>query len=318
MQMPASELRECASGLQFPEGPVALGDGSLLVVEMARGTLTRIHGGGKLQVIAHLGGGPNGAALGPDGRCVVCNNGGAVFRRFDGHLVPGFPPPGYSSGWIDSVNLSTGKSQRLYDRCDGIPLKAPNDIVFDSHGGFWFTDLGKDHQAARTRDRGAVYYAKADGSRISEAIFPLEGPNGIGLSPDEKTLYVAESNSGRLWAFDLAGPGKLASSPTRPTWQRGRMLWASPCFAMLDSLCLDAEGNIYVASVPAGTIEIISPTGKWLGQIVTPDPVVTNPCFGGVDFRTLFITLSSTGRVVATECNRAGLHLPWSQTSRTD
>src|SRR5258708_40343119 len=71
--------RELASGLQFPEGPIALPDGSVIVVEMRRQTLSRVTPGGQVEIIAELGGGPNGAALGPDGRLYVANNGGACW-----------------------------------------------------------------------------------------------------------------------------------------------------------------------------------------------------------------------------------------------
>ena len=79
--------------------------------------------------------------------------------------------------------------------------------MFDRTGGFWFTDLGKSYD--RLKDRGAVYYAKPDGSHIEQMVFPIETPNGIGLSPDEKTVYVAETQGGRLWGFDIESPGKL-------------------------------------------------------------------------------------------------------------
>jgi gluconolactonase len=70
------KIRELATGLLFPEGPVALDDGSVLLVEIARGTLSRVTTDGRVQVVADLGGGPNGAAIGPDGAVYICNNGG--------------------------------------------------------------------------------------------------------------------------------------------------------------------------------------------------------------------------------------------------
>src|SRR5207237_4764 len=88
-------------------------------------------------------------------------------------------------------------------------VTGPNDLVFDGAGGFWFTDLGKTRE--RDADRGVVYYAKADGSQIREAIFPLERPNGIGLSPDERTLYVVETPTARCWSFKLSAPGQIES-----------------------------------------------------------------------------------------------------------
>ena len=89
----------------------------------------------------------------------------------------------------------------LYDRCGGRKLLGPNDIVFDAHGGFWFSDLGKSrgHQF----DFGSVCYAKADGSLVRQVLFPMWQPNGVGLSPDEKTLYATETETGRLWAWPI-------------------------------------------------------------------------------------------------------------------
>src|SRR3990167_5042344 len=189
-----AEMKLIADGLKFPEGPIAMPDGSIVLVEIARGTLTRVTAGGKVEVIAELGGGPNGAAIGPDGACYVCNDGGFEFHEVNGALVPGDAPANYSGGRIERVDLKTGEFKVLYSECNGIPLNGPNDIVFDRQGGFWFTDLGKGR--GRTQDRGGLYYAKIDGSMIKEVVFPITSPNGVGLSPDEKTVYVADTIPG--------------------------------------------------------------------------------------------------------------------------
>ena len=181
-------FKQIASGLRFPEGPVAMPDGSVILVEIERGTLSRVVPDGRVRVVATLGGGPNGAAMGPGGKIYVTNNGGLKFIDRPGRLFPIGQSADYTSGSIQVVDPETGKFETLYDACDGRKLRGPNDLVFDGAGGFWFTDLGKTRD--RDADRGAVYYAKADGSMIREVIFPLERPNGIGLSPDEKTLYV--------------------------------------------------------------------------------------------------------------------------------
>ena len=187
-------LTKIATGLRFPEGPIAMPDGSVLLVEIARGTLSRVGSDGGVDVVAELGGGPNGAAIGPDGRCYVCNNGGFAVTEHKGRLYPGDSGDEYSGGRIERVDLETGTSEVLYDECDWHPLWGPNDIVFDASGGFYFTDHGKTR--ARDRDRTGVYYAAADGSAMSEVLFPMEGPNGIGLSPREDELYVAETPTG--------------------------------------------------------------------------------------------------------------------------
>jgi len=296
------EIVEMSSDLQFPEGPIAMADGSVIVVEIARGTLSRVTTAGEIEVIAETGGGPNGAAIGPDGHCYVCNNGGFEWHSSNtGLMFPGNQPDDYSGGRIERVNLETGMVEVLYEACEGERLKGPNDIVFDRLGGFWFTDHGKNRP--RDKDRTGVYYATTDGSSIKEAIFPMEAPNGIGLSPDEKTLYVAETPTGRLWAYSLREPGVVDNSK-RPT-----MMAQLPDYHMYDSLALDGDGNICVATLITGGITVHSPDGKNARLIPMPDILTTNICFGGEDLKTAYITLSTTGKLVACEWATAGLPL---------
>ena len=95
-------------GLRFPEGPIWMEDGSVIVVEIAAGRLTRVRPNGAKETVANLGGGPNGAAIGPDGRVYVCNNGGFAWTEHDGLLFPGRQPEDYSGGRIEAVDLATG------------------------------------------------------------------------------------------------------------------------------------------------------------------------------------------------------------------
>jgi gluconolactonase len=301
-----SEMSEVASGLQFPEGPVALDDGSVLVVEIKRGTLSRVRPDGGVSVVAHLGGGPNGAAVGPDGKVYVCNNGGFEWHDLGGFVVPGNQPEEYSGGRIERVDLRTGATEVLYRECDGRPLRGPNDLVFAAPGGFWFTDHGKLRQ--RDRDRTGVFYAKADGSLIREVIFPLDAPNGIGLSPDGKRLYVAETHTGRVWYWTLAAPGEIdAGGAFGPSG--GTLLAGLPGFQLFDSLAVEAGGNVCVATLVNGGITVISPEGTVLEHVPTPDPLTTNICFGGADLRTAYVTLSGSGRLVSMPWPRPGLKL---------
>src|SRR5262249_14285656 len=111
------QMREITSGLQFPEGPVAMDDGSVLVVEVTRGTLTGVRPNGAKEVVAETGGGPNGAAIGPDGMVYICNNGGFRFAA-DGTPTEGLPE-GYTGGYIQRVDLASGKVEVLYTECNG-------------------------------------------------------------------------------------------------------------------------------------------------------------------------------------------------------
>lgn len=299
-------FREIASGLRFPEGPVVLPDGDVLVVEIERGTLTRVRPDGTLQVVADLGGGPNGAALGPDGAVYVCNNGGFEFTDLGGILVPGHQAHDYGGGCIQRVDLATGKAEVLYTRAGDTVLKGPNDIVFDAAGGFWFTDHGKSRD--RDRDTTGVFYATPDGNRIEEVIFPLMAPNGIGLSPDGGTLYVAETFTGRVWAFAVEGPGRIGGEPNL-LGHTGRLLLAPGGLNLYDSLGVDGEGHVCVATLINGGITTVSPDGADVVHIPTGDPLTTNICFGGEGLRTAYITLSGTGRLVAMDWPRPGLRL---------
>lgn len=295
-------MKEIARGLRFPEGPIALADGSVVLVEIQRGTLSRVTPDGAIDVVAELGGGPNGAAIGPDGAVYVCNNGGFQWSDRDGLLFPAGTPEDYSGGRIERVELDTGKVDVLYRECDGYALNGPNDIVFDAQGGMWFTDLGKTYDTYK--DLGTVYYAKPDGSHISRQIVHRETPNGIGLSPDEKTLYFAETITGRVWAYPIEAPGRVSQAP-----EAARLLVGVPGYQLFDSLAVDSAGNVCVATIFNGGITVISPDGANVEHVPTDDLVTTNICFGGEDLRTAYITLSSTGRLVSTEWPRPGLAL---------
>jgi gluconolactonase len=304
--VPMTELRVMATGLRFPEGPVATPDGSVLVVEIARRTVSRVAPDGTVSIVANTGGGPNGLALGPDGALYVCNNGGFLWSDEPGMLRPVGTPPDYSGGRIERVDLATGAISVLYRQCGQHPLNGPNDIVFDKQGGFYFTDLGKTR--SRDRDQGAVYYALPDGSRITEIVQPILTPNGIGLSPDERTLYVAETEAGRLWAFDIEGPGVLRKQ-SFPSPHGGRLLYNQAGFQRYDSLAVDARGNICVATLMSGHITVVAPDGSLVRQVKMPDLYTTNICFGGADLRTAYITLSGVGQLVAMQWPEPGLRL---------
>ena len=294
------EFREVASDLGFPEGPLELPGGDILVTDIHGGTLLRINPAtGAKSVFATTGGGPNGAAIGPDGAIYVAQNGGFQWAErvhpLTGQkgLFPGEQPEGYIGGQIQRVSPDGSQVTTLYRDCNGERLKGPNDLVFDAEGNFYFTDHGKTRP--RDRDRTGVYYASPDGKMIKEIVFPMEAPNGIGLSPDGKTLYVAETPTGRLYAFELTGPGQVGARRVV-----GTLPGAAPLnFALCDSLCVDGDGNIIVATLINGGVTSFAPDGSKAVHTPCPDVLTTNACFAGPDMRTLYVTLSTTGRLIA-------------------
>jgi len=299
------QLDLVAEGLWFPEGPIAMADGCILLVEIRRGTLSRVTPDGARATVAELGGGPNGAAIGPDGAVYVCNNGAAwLWREGEVHL-PGDAPREYRGGSIQRVELASGTTTTLYESCDGKPLNSPNDIVFDRHGGFWFTCFGQTD--GEVRRLGALYYALPDGSRIIRWRHGLTSPNGVGLSADERTLYMADCMLGRLLAYDLTAPGVMADAHSAAG---GRVVCTLPGYQWLDSLAVEADGRVCVATIWNGGISVFEPGGTY-EHVAFPDPVTTNICFGGADMRDAWVTCSSTGRLYHCRWPRPGLRLPF-------
>jgi gluconolactonase len=301
-----AELTEITSGLRFPEGPIAMDDGSVVLVEIEAERLTRVLPDGTKETIADVPGGPNGAAVGPDGAFYLCNNGGgAVHVERRGLLIPGGRDPArYLGGKIQRVDPTTGAVTDLYLECDGRPLRAPNDLVFDRDGGFWFTDHGI--REDRKADVCSIYYGRADGSSVREVVHPTDAPNGIGLSPDGGTVYWAETYTGRVLRRTVTGPGEVERAGT---YSPAAFLAGLPGLQLLDSLAVDGDGNVCVATILNGGVTVISPDGEILEHIPTGDPYTTNVCFGGPDRRTAYITLSGTGRLVSTPWPCPGLAL---------
>jgi len=292
------QARVVASGLAFPEGLFTISDGTLGCVEIAAGTLLHLDAHGRLIQRIQVGAGPNGAAIGPDGAIYIANDGGLSFDQSTGSYRITGVPDSYVSGSIQRVNTRTGTVTTLYDRVGADLLKGPNDLLFADDVGFWFSDTGKYRNGVQ--DSGGLYWAAIDGSEIRKAAFPLSTPNGIALSPDRTTLYVALSNTRQILAYRLRGPGQL--EPGSP-----RVLCTLPGTFILDNIAVEAGGNIVVATVLGGGILTIDTAGNTLTFHALPDIAATALAFGGPGHRTLFITLSTTGRIMAIPWPRPGL-----------
>jgi len=296
-------MRELASGLRFPEGPVALQDGTVLVCEVAGGTIARV-GDGLHEVVAEVGGGPNGAAIGPDGRLYITNNGGIGHTVENGHIkLTGMVPPDYAGGSIQALDLDSGVLETIATDCDGETLSGPNDLVFDASGGCYFTDTGR--AFPRYRTRGGLFYIALPDPTVRRVVWPLEMPNGVGLSPAGDRVYVAEMNTARLWFWDIVEPGVVRPGHTPHASTAGRaggtLLHSPGGFSLFDSLAVDGLGHVCVATLMRGVITVITPDGR-VEEIIRPpehDDHVTNLCFGAPDLRTTYVTSGGLGKVYA-------------------
>ena len=303
------EFEVLATGLGFPEGPVAAADGTVYAVDIDGGRVLRIRDKA-VDVVASPGGGPNGLALETPSTGIVANNGGFLWSEVEGGVrIPidrathTNEPPGFTGGWLERVDLHSGDVNVLHRECDGRPLRGPNDLVFDAFGGLWFTDHGKGRHASV--DRGGLYYVPPDGSAVREIVFPFLGPNGVGLSPDGSRVYVSETHTGRLWAWDLAGPGEVRAAVGSLAVRHGGACVAATPFSF-DSLAIEEDGRVVIGAIADGIVAI-TPDGEEVDVYPVPGDVTTNVAFGGSDARRAVITLSRSGSVVEASWPRPGL-----------
>jgi gluconolactonase len=300
------KVRCVTDGLAFPESPIACADGSVLVSEIAAGRITRVRPDGTTETVTETGGGPNGIGFLPDGRLVVCQNGGSRFGigpwpyDFDG-CVQLFRPVGppedpvtpalqivESDGRV--ITLTTEFMTRFGTR---LSLVRPSDVCVDDQGGFYVTDGGTVH--GRSRSVTGLLYGTTDGD-LHEIVYPLEMPNGVALSPDGTSLYVAETRTRRIWDFELDSPGVVRRARGLATVPSGGPLNVGGA----DGLCVDRDGRILVATLGTGGVTVFSATGDLLGAVPADDPMTTNMTLSA-DEQTLFMTLASTGRLVAVD-----------------
>jgi gluconolactonase len=283
-------------------------DGTVFVVDIDGGRVVQLRDG-QQKVVVSTGGGPNGMALETPTTALVANNGGFLWTEVNGNRIPidhathTNEPPGFTGGWIERVELTTGQVTVLHRECDGRRLRGPNDLVIDEAGGVWFTDHGKGRR--ESVDRGGLYYLPPDLSTVREVAFPLLGPNGVGLSPDARRVYVAETHTGRLWAWDLAAPGLVRPASGSLAVRHGGLCVTATPYSF-DSLAVEEDGRIAIGAIGDGIV-VVTPDGSEADVYPVPGDVTTNIAFGGTDNRRAVITLSRSGRVVQASWPRPGL-----------
>lgn len=339
-KLDGSKIELLCSGLGYPEGPIHCRDGSILLVEIKNQQLTHVTADGKtITKIASIPGGPNGAAVGPHGDILICNDGGFEWIPIPNAQQPliwvaGNQPADYIGGHLQSVDPATAGVSNLFSSCvhrefpPGHPapdwnpefaLKGLDDLVVDAVGGVWFTDYGKMRE--RDKDITGVYYLSADRKTLTQKIYPLNNPNGIALSPDGKRLYVALTFERKVVYYELSEPGQIV--PNKQVIDGSYLLSADlPGQAVLDSMAVDVEGNVYVATMlPQGNnplsnggISVISPSGDVeFVPIVLPAhqvaPLPSNICFGGQNMQTAYITCGGSGHLISMPAAVPGLKL---------
>ncbi|MEQ8313309.1 MAG: SMP-30/gluconolactonase/LRE family protein [Gammaproteobacteria bacterium] len=340
-----SKTQIVAKDLAYPESPAYCSDDSILLVEIRGERLTRVHPDGSTEKVASIPGGPNGLAMAPTGSngeqyAYICNCGGFEWFSYppgSDHptlWIGGNQPANYTGGKIEKVNLGSGEVTELFGEYEIPPaalkahglseckppykLRGPDDGVVDSAGGMWISDFGK--QRPFERDITSVYYMAPGETSLKQVFYPLNSPNGIALSPDEKWLYIALSYERRVIKYEIAPGGTFKPNPKTTDGSylvTGEFIGSS----VLDSMRVDSEGNLYVVTMLPegfdpnlnGGITVVSPEGDVLDfiEIKSPDgaiaPMPSSLCFGGTDLKTAYITCGGSGYLLSMPSRIAGL-----------
>jgi gluconolactonase len=253
-----STVERVATGFQFTEGPAWDGEGLLYFSDIPANTIYKMDEAGHVAVFLRPSEKTNGMAFDGEGRLVAC--------RHDGR---------------DVVRISREREVTMVaDRFEGGMFNSPNDCVLARDGAIYFTDpsygLG---DRPREQDCEAVYRVSVEG-RVERVISDMERPNGLGISPDGETLYVADSQRKTIRAYRLAPDGGVVGGRDFASLETEKE-------GVPDGMALDVEGNIYCTG--GGGVWVFTPTGEHLGTIETPE-VPANCTFGGADLKVLYIT----------------------------
>jgi gluconolactonase len=286
---------EIATAVAFTEGPAVDREGNVYFTDIVNQRIMMLSKDGPLSIYREKSNVANGLLIDPQGRLIACE--GAEFER-PGVKLKGKPQ-------VTRTDLKTGKIEILADNYQGTPLQGPNDVTIDSKGRLFFTD-----QAGGGRLLGAVYRIDAPGKVTRILAAPeIHRPNGIQVSPDDKTLYLVESNQAEggarmIRAYDLQPDGTVRNVRVHYNFYPGRSA---------DGMSIDTQGNLYASAGMnqlRGTSEtlatktgvyIISPQGTLLKFIPIPEDFITNNAFGGPDMKTLYVTAGKTLYKVRTD-----------------
>jgi len=249
---------ECiATDLQFTEGPVWHPDGYLLFSDIPADTIYKWTPDGKLRRFRSPSGNSNGLTFDRQGRLIACEHGNRRVSRTE----------------LD------GKIVVLADKYEGKRLNSPNDVVVKSDGSVYFTDPPYGVQPdQRELDFQGVYRIAPDGT-MTLLVDDFIKPNGLAFSPDEKVLYIGDTDRNHVRAFDVQPDGTLTNDRVFADLSNEK-------HQRPDGMKVDVKGNLYVT---AGVTWIFDSEGRHVGEIVTPDSPA-NCAFGGADNKTLFIT----------------------------
>src|SRR6188768_967326 len=285
IQAAAQEL-EIATQLSLTEGPSVDREGNVYFSEVMTQRIMKFTTGGILSVFRERSNAANGLLIDPQGRLIACEGAPSATALRSGLVVQGKPR-------VTRTDLKTGKIEVLAEKFQGKPLVGPNDVTIDGKGRLYFTDF----------NGGAVYRIDAPGKLTRILAAPdIQRPNGIQISPNDKTLYLVEANGAEggarmIRAYDLLPDGTVRNMRVFYNFYPGRSA---------DGMSIDTRGNLYAAAGmhrTRGTAEtldtkcgvyVISPQGKLLKFIPVPEDYLTNTAFGGPDMKTLYITAGKT------------------------
>ena len=272
----------------FTEGPAVDADGNIFFSDIINNRIMKYSHDGDLSVWRSDSGRANGNMFDAQGRLVSCE--GAEHG-----------PDGRRR--VTRTDMKSGEVEVLADRYEGNRYNSPNDLVIDNQGRIYFTDPRYGDRSNMEMEIEGIYRIDLDGvvRRVLEQP-TIQRPNGITISPDNRNLYVVDSNpieggNRKIWAFDIADDGSISG---------GRVVYDFAPGRGGDGMRTDVKGNLWIAAglyrarhsaettdVPTG-IFVVSPSGEMLGHIPIPEDYITNLAFGGPDLKTLYIVAGKT------------------------